>query len=351
MAGAAAAGAGVNFVPPLRARLRAATCAPQHDRRAGAQMTLRQLKYFVEIARNRNFSRAAEHLHVAQPALSQNIAALEDELGTKLFERHARGIELSRAGHRLFDRAVGLLAQFDALKDLVADRESRPSGHVRLSVAGSLASVVFAPVLSDLREHFPRIELTATEALSYEVRTQVESGRAHVALMPSASDIEGMEWLPVFEERFMFFGAYELMADQPDPVQFVDVARRPLAGPDRAHDLRRVIERAANAMDCELDMRYELNSPPMIVAIVKEGLAFAILPNSACVEAVAAKAIAGRAVVAPELTRVQGLVWRKDRAPTPAAAAVRDTVARVVREMVADGRLHGRVLGASHKET
>jgi LysR family nitrogen assimilation transcriptional regulator len=314
-------------------------------------MTLRQLKYFVEIARYRNFSRAAEQLHIAQPALSQNIAALEDELGVKLFERHARGIDLSPAGHRLFDRAAELLIQFDGLKDVVADRESRPSGHVRLSVAGSLASVVIAPVLSELSQLYPDIELTATEGLSYEVRSQVESGRAHVALMPSASELEGMEWLPVFEERFMVFGAYESMESEPDPVQFVDVARRPLAVPDRAHDLRKVIERAANAIDCALDVRYELNSPPMIVAIVKQGLAYAILPNSACVEAVAAKAIACRQVVSPELTRVQGLVWRKDRGLTPAAAAVRDTVARVVREMVTDHRLHGRVLGGSHKQS
>lgn len=159
-----------------------------------------------------------------------------------------------------------------------------------------------------------------------------------------------MEWLPIFEERFMLYGAYEAMRREPERLQFADVVRRPLAAPDRAHDLRKVIERAATAIDCDLDIRYELNSPPMIIAVAKAGLAYAILPDSACVEAVAAKAIAGCAVVAPELTRVQGVVWRKDRTLTPAAAAVRDTLARVVREMVSDHRLHGR-LCARARET
>ena len=80
-------------------------------------ITLRQLRYFVEIANSRSFSRAAEHLSIAQPALSQNIAALEAELGAVLFKRHARGIALSEAGQLLLTQALDLLARTDSLKE------------------------------------------------------------------------------------------------------------------------------------------------------------------------------------------------------------------------------------------
>jgi len=313
-------------------------------------MTLRQLRYFVEIARSRSFSRAAEQLAVAQPALSQNIAALEAELGVKLFKRHAKGVDLSPAGHRLYQRATELLGGFDALKEQVAGRDARPSGRVRLCMDAALASVLIAPTLREIATRYPEIELSVSYGLSFEVRTQVESGRVDLALMPSAAELEGIASLPLFEERFVLFGAYDAMRKAPRHFSFAEVARRPLAAPDRAHDLRKVIERAASAADLELDVRYELNSAPLILAVVKEGLAYTLLPDSACVDAVAAKAVAGRPVVAPELSRVQALVWPRGRSLTPAALAVRDAICDVVAGLVQDGRLRGRLLAPVHKQ-
>jgi len=306
--------------------------------------TLRQLRYFVEIARSRSFSRAAEHLSVAQPALSQNISALEDEMGAKLFERHAKGVDLSPAGHRLYERAIQLIGGFDDLKSHVAGTPVRPSGPVRLGIAGSVASVVIAPLLRQMSTQYPEIELSVTDGMSYEVKVLVESGRADLALMPSASELAGIASLPVFEERFMLFGTYDSMLVEPPQLTFADVARRCLAAPDRAHDLRKIIERAADSMGLELDVRYELNSPAMLIALAKEGLAYALVPESACIEAVAAKAVAGRPVVSPELSRVQALVWPQDRLITPAAKAVRDTIVQVVGELVRNGSLRGRVV-------
>lgn len=312
-------------------------------------MTLRQLRYFVEIARSGSFSRAAEQMAIAQPALSQNIAALESELGAKLFERHAKGVDLSPAGHRLYERATELLSDFDGLRDLVAGREARPSGRVRLCIDASLAGVLIAPTLRAVETQYPEIELSVTYGLSFEARMQVESGRSDLALIPSAAELEGIASLPLFEERFMLFGAYGAMREEPGQIPFAEVARRPLAAPDRAHDLRKVIERAASAAELKLDVRYELNSAALLIAVVKEGLAWTILPDSACVDAVAAKAVAGRPIVAPELSRVQALVWQQGRSLAPAALAVRDAIVDVVAALAREGRLRGRLIDAGHK--
>ncbi|WP_083745754.1 LysR family transcriptional regulator [Variovorax sp. KK3] len=308
-------------------------------------ITLRQLRYFVEIARSRSFSRAAEHLAIAQPALSQNIAALEEDLDVVLFKRHARGVELSPAGRLLFDKAVDLLARTDALKQQVAGRDAQPSGAVRLSVAGSIAGLLVAPLLRAVAESFPGIELAVREGMSSEVRAQVESGQAQLAAMPSPSELQGMQSHVLFEERFMIFGAAVAMRRKPAQMTFDQVAALPLAEPDGAHDLRKIIERAASAVGKRLDVRYELNSPAMLIGVVREGLAFSIMPASACHDAVLSNAIVGRAVTAPTLTRVQAVVWPRDRPLSPAAEAVRDTMVTLVRAMVRDGRLHGTLPG------
>ncbi|SCK35176.1 LysR family transcriptional regulator, nitrogen assimilation regulatory protein [Variovorax sp. HW608] len=307
-------------------------------------ITLRQLKYFVEIARSRSFSRAAQQLGIAQPALSQNIAALEDELGAKLFERHAKGVDLSPEGQRLYERAVELISGFDALRGDVHGHDVLPVGPVRLMVAGSVAGVVIAPLLAAVATRYPGIRLTVSDGLSSEVRLQVEAGHAQLALMPSPSELQGMDAMPVFEERFMVFGAAKLMRREPAEIAFAQIAQRPLAAPDRAHDLRKIIERAALAIDRPLDVRYELNSPPMLVAVVKEGLAYAILPPSSCIEAVAAKSIVGRPIAGTELSRVQAIVWPQQRPLSPASMAVRDLLAEVVREQLEAGLLYGRLI-------
>jgi len=215
-------------------------------------ITLRQLKYFVEIARSRGFSRAAQQLGIAQPALSQNIAALEDELGAKLFERHAKGVDLSPEGQRLYERSVALISSFDALRGDVHGRDVLPAGPVRLMVAGSVAGVVIAPLLHAVASRYPGIRLTVSDGLSSEARMQVEAGHAQLGLMPSPSEMQGMEAMPVFEERFMAGPSrLSVRADARREGRPSSQAGAPL--PPTGTGLRRLKERANRSEPTESD--------------------------------------------------------------------------------------------------
>jgi LysR family nitrogen assimilation transcriptional regulator len=313
-------------------------------------VTLRQLRYFVEIANSRSFSKAAGHLAIAQPALSQNIASLEADLGNTLFKRHARGVTLSEAGQVLLEEAVQLLARADSLKERLEGRDVRPWGAVRLSIAGALAPVLAGPLLRQVTQDFPAIELSIQDGMSFEVRAHVESGSAHMAVMPSPAELQGVETMPLIEERFMLFSASTAFPELPAEMSFAQVATLQLAAPDRARDLRKIIERAAGAKGLRLDVRYELNSPELLVSVVREGLAHAVMPPSACRDAVASQAIVGRRIVAPTLTRWQAIVWPSDRPLGLAAIAVRDTLVQVVHGLVKAGQLQGRLAPQSHKK-
>ena len=313
-------------------------------------ITLRQLKYFVEIAHSRSFSRAAQHLSIAQPALSQSMLALESDLDTVLLLRHARGVDLTPAGELLLEQAVALLARTHALKDLVQGRAPGPSGSVRLAIAGSLAGVLAGPLARAIAHDFPGIDLAVKDGMSLEVRAQIESRAVHLAVMPSPAELQGMESLALLKERFFLFGAAQAMRTLPAQIPFDQVAALPLAQPDRAHDLRKIIERTASARGLRLDVRHEVNSTALLVSLVREGLAYAVMPASACPDALACGALQGRPVVQPRLERVQAAVWPGDRPLGPAATAVRDTLAKVVRQLVRQGRLLGNAAGATHQK-
>lgn len=314
------------------------------------RITLRQLRYFVTIARERTLSRASQRLGVAQPALSQNLAALEDALGAPLFARHAKGVTLLPAGQRLLIEAQRLLDEVDALPAVVAGEGAVPRGRVRVAVAGSLSGVIVAPLLALAAERLPRVELVLTDGLSLDVRRQLQAGALDLALMPGGSGLYGVESEPLFEEHFLLFGAPAVIARLPRRLTLAQALAQPQVALDRSHDLRQLIERAAESAGLQTQIVHELNSPPMLMSVAASGACCTIMPLGPSHDAVASGALAGRPITARQLSRVQSLVWPKDRGPDPAAQAVRGLLVEVVQSALRARRLRGRLLLASHKK-
>lgn len=264
-------------------------------------------------------------------------------MGVRLFDRHAKGVQLSEAGRRLYARAVELIAAFDNLKQDVHRAEESPTGKVRLCLGSAIAGVVAAPLLRAAAQKYPRIELSITEKMFPQIEIQLESRAADLAMMPSAVEIPGMQSQPVLEDHLMLFGSSKLMREKPSAVPFEDIAALPLVAPDRAHDVRKMMERFAANAGVSLDVQYELNSTTMLIGLLKEGLAYAILPSSVCADAVAAGTLARRAIL-PSLTRIQSIVWPGERSLTPASAAVKEQLVCTVHELVDRGILEGRAV-------
>jgi LysR family nitrogen assimilation transcriptional regulator len=304
-------------------------------------MTPRQLKYFVEIARSGSITTAAATLHIAQPALSHHIAAMEEELGVALLQRHARGVRLTMEGQRLFERAASILRQMERLREDVRDASTELRGVVRACIAGSVAPVLVVPLYRLLQERAPEVQLHLTTAMSREAQTLVEARRVDLALLPTASEMTKLESTPAYEEDFCLFGAQALMGDATGDIAFRAIGDRPLVEPDREHDLRKLIERTAVALDCPLNVRYEVNSSDLLRSMVCGGLAFAIMPRNAFPDA-KAQHIAVQRIAEPVLSRTQSVVWSMEQPLTPAGHLVRDLLLELIAQMIHDGRLVGR---------
>jgi len=155
-------------------------------------MELRHLRYFVAIAEERNFTRAAERLWVSQPGLSSQIRRLEAELGVRLFERHTRGVELTAAGKLFLERARAALAAAEIASAVGHDLGGGFLGAVRVGVTTGLRPPRMSATLYRFFQLRPGVELTMIEGRSGTLLRGLEDGRLDVVIAPSLCASPGL---------------------------------------------------------------------------------------------------------------------------------------------------------------
>jgi DNA-binding transcriptional LysR family regulator len=167
---------------------------------------LRQLRYFVAVAEERHFGRAALRLHMTQPPLSQTIQALEASLGAALFARTKRSVALTPAGQALLPEAQRLLQQAAALPDLVRRAASGESGLLALSFVSTADYSILPPLLRAFREAYPQVQIDLQEATSDLQLAQLMEGRIDAGLLiPPLPDKARLvlDYQPVLSEPLM----------------------------------------------------------------------------------------------------------------------------------------------------
>jgi DNA-binding transcriptional LysR family regulator len=205
-------------------------------------MELRHLRYFVAIAEERSFTRAAERLWVAQPGLSTQIRRLEAELGVQLFDRHTRGVDLTDAGVLFLERARAALSAADVAGAIGRDLETGVAGSVKLGVA---TCAQWGPT-SDLLERFTRersgVQLTVLEGYGGTLWCELRSGRLDALLAPASFsspdlrriDLGGERWVALVGTSHPLAGIGPLGVDQLHGERVAVTGHPDGAGYDRA---------------------------------------------------------------------------------------------------------------------
>lgn len=296
-------------------------------------MNSNQLRQFITLARLPSFSQAARELGIAQPALSQRIAALELELETKLFVRHARGARLTPEGDRLLAQAEDLIRRLESLKAELHVAPGAVVGTVSLGIASGIAGLIAPPLISRIEREYPKLELVLSEALSFRLRRQVEEGQLDLAIVPGSAELPSLLADPLFVQNFALVGATSLLGTDRSPIGLKDIADLPLVSTDRSHDLRLSAEEAARKANVVLNVRYEINSVAMITGLVAAGIACAILPEQGFRPDNGAESVVLRRVVAPEIYRWQSIVRRASKAASAPVDAVQTSLRQIVDEL------------------
>jgi len=168
-----------------------------------SRLELRQLRYFVAVAEEKHFGRAATRLHMTQPPLSQTIQALEDMLGTPLFARTKRSVALTPAGLALLPEAQRLLQQAAALPDLARRAASGASGLLSLSFISTADYSILPPLLQRFRGRYPQVQIELREATTHIQLDDLMQGKIDAGLLlPPFSDKAAavLDYLPVLSE-------------------------------------------------------------------------------------------------------------------------------------------------------
>src|SRR5262245_51418965 len=170
-------------------------------------MQFRQLRYFVKIVEAGSFSRAATLIHVAQPALSQQIHELEERLGVTLLQRNARGVSPTAAGELLFREATSILHQLDQLSNVVRAAGGEPEGAVSVGLAYSTAPILIGPLLDRVKTMLPKVNLKLSDNDSGSLESSVGANNLDIAVV--YEDELGSTFFrrPIFRQRLYLVGS------------------------------------------------------------------------------------------------------------------------------------------------
>ncbi|KZM50177.1 LysR substrate-binding domain-containing protein [Labrenzia sp. OB1] len=244
-------------------------------------MDIRRLHAFVKIVDIGSITRASSILHIAQPALSQQIAALEAQFGKPLLLRSKRGVTPTEAGKLLYRHSQQILKQMDQAQIDIGNSSADISGFVSVALAPlSLGSLLASRVLQTVRAQHPGIILHINENVGAVISEMVMMGKVDIALIYDPGETPGLAFEPVLSEELYYIGK-RMEGEDSTEIAFSDAVAQPLILPSRMHTVRKVIDTALTRVGLSASVVAETESISLMVDAIQNGIANSILPFSA----------------------------------------------------------------------
>lgn len=244
------------------------------------RMDLRQLRYFVKVVECGNVTRASEALHIAQPAISQQMRNLERDLGMQLLERSVQGVAPTAAGQTLYRHAIELLRQADSTRELLRQDAELPQGRVSVAMPSSTARMMAIPFARTIRDRYPGIALELVEAPSAELGSLIGSGRVDLAVVVDAVETRGVAAQRLLTEALYLIAWPEFQMPR-EPVSIAELARMPLILPSAPNTIRSRVEWALREAGLPCEILFEASSTALLFSAVMARLGVTILPWTA----------------------------------------------------------------------
>jgi LysR family nitrogen assimilation transcriptional regulator len=303
-------------------------------------MRYRQLRYFCKIVECGSFSRAAATIHVAQPALSQQIAELEAQIGVELLQRSARGVRATRAGEVLYREALGILRQMDQIPSLVRSDSGGVEGSVSLGVVSILGPRVALAVVAACREALPKVTLKLVALDSAGLRERVESQALDMAIVfESDLLLPALARQPLFRQRLYFIG-HPRQGAPSGSFSLAQLAELPLVLPSRPNVVRVLLDDALKSVGLSPTVVAELDDAASLLAAVRAGLGGVILPTGNLTD-IGGGDLSAPALIEPPLYLTASIVSDSDTPLSRAGEALRTLLIELVRGHLERERLPG----------
>jgi DNA-binding transcriptional LysR family regulator len=282
-------------------------------------VTLGQIRAFVTVASTGSFTRAADVLHLSQPALTNRIRQFEEALGLRLFDRHTRSVELTTLGRDLLPIFRRLVGEFETAVVNARDSVTRAKGMIRLACLPSCAASLLPDLIRDFALDYPEVRFVVRDVINSIIPALVRSSEVDFGVAVKDDTHSDLEWTQLFSDNLQVVYGVD---DDPCAADGISsaaaLANRSLILMTRGSSVREMVDEAFAAAGLTALATCEVNHMSTAVALVQAGLGIAILPSTA-VEIKTQADVRSRPIAEPGFARDIALVRRKGSALHPSA--------------------------------
>jgi len=281
-------------------------------------MELRQLRYFEAVARHRHFTRAAEELHIAQSALSHQVARLERELGVQLLARTTRSVEATQAGSLVAARARAILAEAQALREEVDELRGLVRGRVTIGALLFGGELDIPALLASFTSAYPQIDVGLREGTVQRMADGLGDGSIDLAFVLEREPRDEFERAPLSSEELAVVMSPDHALAGSQPIRIRALADERLIGFERGSSVRQLVDETFERAGVNPRISLEGNDLALVRSLVAEGIGLAIMPRTFA--ELPGPPVALRPL-RPALRMTVALWWRRGRHLSPAARA------------------------------
>ncbi|WP_322011649.1 LysR substrate-binding domain-containing protein [Paraburkholderia sp. J12] len=305
-------------------------------------MNFKQLRNFVTIVDAGSISRAAQLAHIAQPALSQQIAELEEAFGVTLLQRSARGVRATAAGERLYAEARAILRRVDRLPEIVRNQGDAVEGNVRVGMSSTLAAIMGGPMIAACAAVLPMVRLQLAAVGSARLAASLREHTHDLILLFEDDPVDSCVRMPLFHQR-LFLVRRANGAIARSSITVAELADIPLVLPYSPNVTRAAVDRALKRAGIEPHVAAELDLITGVLTAVQAGVGDTILPLGRTDQLPSNGEFVALAIE-PPLSLTASLVSSGDTPLTAAGEAVRDFMAAFVARFLQEHPIPGAEL-------
>ncbi len=300
-------------------------------------MDFKQLKALVTVAEVGSVTRAAELLHLVQPAVTRQIRTLETELGVELFERTRYGMRPTEAGATMAERAARALRELERAQAEIRPDPQAVRGIVSVGLLESTADLLTGALVDAMVRSHPGIELRIVTGYSGHLQRWLDDSDVDLSLLYNLTGTPSLNVVPLAREQLWAVAPPDvgLRADCPVPLR--EFATHRVVMPTPGHGLRVLIDAAARRREVTFDMSVQTNSMRQQMRLMLAGHGWTILPAVGIADEVAAGLVSAAPLCEPEIRRMLVLGMPRPGRMPPASEAVAQELTRLVREEVRAG--------------
>jgi DNA-binding transcriptional LysR family regulator len=275
-------------------------------------MDIKHLRYFLEVARLRSFSRAAETLHVSQSAISKMVKDLEGELGLFLFNRDAKQIQLTESGESFLQHAQEVVALFNNLPLEVISASRLDKGRISIGLPPITGATRFARLLGEFKKVYPKIEIALFEYGSKTIEAGILDGSLDIGIICNAPNLESYHaFILSNDPLFVITSPDNPISSLPD-VELTSLRHEKFVMYRNDFSLHHEIVNGCISAGFKPEIIFETTQRELMTQIVSANLGIALLPGKTCAE-LSPGSITAVPLVRPQMFHQMSVIWKKGR--------------------------------------